>query len=89
MNKLDYSRALACHFVRMSFCSQATHELYTKINGKHASMVHTSVKFKLSCTLSGIIIIMVIMRLLFPVCNTYTYVAMYITLLATVATVAS
>ena len=35
---------------RVSFRSRATRELYTKINGKHASMVYVSVKFKLSCT---------------------------------------
>ena len=51
MNKLDYSRALACDFVRVSFCSRATRELYAQVNGKHASMVHASVKFKLSCTI--------------------------------------
>ena len=50
MNKLDYSRVLACDFVRVSFRSRATRELYAKINGKHASMVHVSIKFKLSCT---------------------------------------
>ena len=50
VNKLDYSCVLTCDFVRISFRSRATRKLYAKINGKHASMVHASVKFKLSCT---------------------------------------
>ena len=50
MDKLDYSRALACDFVRVSNYTRATRELHAKINGKHVSMVHASVKLKLSCT---------------------------------------
>ena len=51
MNKLGYSRALACYFVCVSFRLRENRELYAKINGKHMSMVHAGVKFKLSCTI--------------------------------------
>ena len=50
MDKLDYSRALTCDFVRVSNDTRATRELHAKINGNHVSMVHASVKLKLSCT---------------------------------------
>ena len=51
VNKLDYSRALVCDFVHVSNDTRATHELHAKINGNHTSMVHVSVKLKLSCTI--------------------------------------
>ena len=44
---LHYSCVLACHFNRLSNDTRTTHELHAKTNGKHVSMMHTSVKVKI------------------------------------------
>ena len=45
---LHYSCALVCYFDCVSNDMHKTYELHTKFNRKHASMVHMSVKLKLS-----------------------------------------
>ena len=55
MNKLDYSRALVCDFVRVSNDTRTTRELHAKTNGNYVSMVHASIKLKLSCTICMLI----------------------------------